>query len=300
MAFLKKTVPALFLALAACFFCPPASAEEAVKEFRIGLIGADPIQILKDFEPFVEYLRSSLRSSGIRDVTLFAAKDLDQLRSRVQKRKLDLILASAFPIVELERQKLVLAVVALQGGVREDFAVFFVQEKSSLQHLGDLRGKTVVFGTPSSTAAYALARAELIKNELFLCEATDKDAPEDAVGYGFAGEAIDQAFHVIRGRANAGVMSGSDWDELPAKVQSQLRVIHRTAPILRLLGSFHPSFPPALREIVERTLIEMSDDREARAALTSAMHITTFERLTEKDRSSLEDFKQQLSEPDAE
>ncbi len=93
--------------------------------------------------------------------------------------------------------------------------------------------------------------AELKKNKLSLSESTDKDAPEDAVRYRFAGEAINQAFRVIRRRADAGVISSSDWEELPPKEQSRLRIIHRTAPITRLLGSFHPSFPPALREVVE-------------------------------------------------
>ena len=298
MAILKKTIPALFIAFIACFHCPAASAEDAVQEFRIGLIGADPIQLLQDFDPLVEYLKSSLRSSGIRDVTFFVAKDLDQLRSRIQKRKLDFVLVSAFPIIELERRQLVPAVVALQGGVREETAVFFVREKSSLHHLGDLRGKIVAFGTPSSTAAYALAKVELQKNKFSLVEWTDEHVPDDAVRYRFAGEAINQAFRVIRHRADAGVMSSSDWEGLPPKEQSRLRIIHRTAPVTRLFGSFHPSFPPALREVVEQALVDMSGNRKGRAALSRALNMTAFERLTEEDRNSLQGLKQQLLEAD--
>jgi phosphonate transport system substrate-binding protein len=242
-----RTILVFLIASVACFYGPAASAEDTVTQFRIGLIGANPGQLLQDFDPFVEYLGSRLRRSGIRDVTVFVAKDLDQLRARIEQGTLDFILTSAFPIVEMEPHELVPAVVALQGAAREYSAVFFVRKQSSLQELSDLRGKTVVFGTPSSTAGYAMAKAELKKNKLSLRESTDEDAPKDAVRYAFAGEAINQAFRVIRNQADAGVFSSSDWDELRPKEQSQLRVIHRTAPIIRLLGSFHPSFPRALR-----------------------------------------------------
>jgi len=283
------------MALVACAYGSGASAEDAVKEFRVGLIGVDPGQILQDFDPFVEYLRSSLRRSGIRDVTVFVAKDLDQMHTRIQEEKLDFILTSPFPIVKMESAKLVPSVLAWQGAAREYSAVFFVRKRSVLQDLSDLQGKTVVFGTPSSTAAYAMAKAELKKNKLSTSESTDEHAPEDAIRYEFAGEAINQAFRVIRNRADAGVFSSSDWEELPRKEQSKLRIIHRTAPVLHLLGSFRPSFPPAIREVVENTLVDMSGNGKGRNALATAMNITKFERLTEEDRTSLLRLKKLLS-----
>jgi phosphonate transport system substrate-binding protein len=300
MAILKRTILAFLIACIACFTGPAASAEDAATQFRIGLIGADPGQLLRDFDPFVAYMENRLRSSGIRDVTVFVARDLDQMRGRIKQGKLDFIFTSAFPAVDLERNGVAPEIVAVQGSAREYSAVFFVREESPLHGLRDLRGKTIVYGTPSSTTGFAMARAELIMNELCLCEETDEYAPADAVRYQFAGEAINQAFRVIRSRADAGVFSSSDWEEFPLNIQSQLRVIHRTAPITRLLGSFHRSVTPALREVVEKTLVEMPGDREGRAALFAALHITKFERLTEEDRRALEDLKQQLSEPDAE
>ena len=247
MAIIKRSMLAFFIGLVACVCCPAASAEDVVLEFRIGLIGADPGQLLHDFDPFVHYLRSSLRRSGIRNVTVFVAKDLDQMRAWIQKGKLDFILTTAFPILKMERHEMVPAVVALHGAAREESAVFFVREQSSLRDLSDLRGKTVIFGTPSSTAAYAMAIAELKKNELSMSRSTDRGVRGDAIRYRFAGEAINQAVQVIRSGADAGVFSSSDWEKLSPKAQSRLRIIHRTAPIIRLLGSFHPSFPPELK-----------------------------------------------------
>jgi ABC-type phosphate/phosphonate transport system substrate-binding protein len=285
-----------FLIAFVVFFCgPAASAEKAIREFRLGLIGVDPGQVLHDFDPFVEYLRSRLRRSGIRDVTVFVAKDLDQMHTRIKEGKLDFILTDPFPLVEMERDKLVPSVLAWQGEARECSAVFFVRRQSSLQGLRDLQGKKVVFGTPSSTAGYAMARAELKKNKLSMSGSTDEQAPDDAIRYAFAGEAINQAFTVIRNRADAGVFSSSNWEELPPKERSKLRIIHRTTPVTNLLGSFHPSFPPALREVVENTLVDMSGNRTGRSALATALNISKFERLTQEDRNSFQQMKQLLS-----
>jgi ABC-type phosphate/phosphonate transport system substrate-binding protein len=295
MALLIRIILGSLMALVVCVYGPGASAEDAVKEFRVGLIGVDPGQILQDFDPFVEYLRSSLKRSGIRDVTVFVAKDLDQMRTRIQEGKLDFILTSPFPIVEMERDKLVPSVLAWQGAAREYSAVFFVRKRSFLQDLSDLRGKTVVFGTPSSTAAYAMAKAELKKNKLSMSGLTDEHAPEDAIRYEFAGEAINQSFRVILNRADAGVFCSSDWSELPRKERSKLRIIHRTTPLIHLLGSFHPSFPRELREVVENTLIDMSGNGKGRTALATALNMTKFERLTEEDRRSVLRLKQLLS-----
>jgi len=294
MALMRSMLLGALMAFVACACGSGASAEDAGREFRVGLIGADPGQILQDFDPFVEYLRSRLRGSGVRDVTVFVAKDVDQMHTRVKEGKLDFILASAFPIVEMERDGLVPTVLAVQGTDRAYPAVFFVRRQSSLRGLGDLRGKTLVFGTPSSTAGYAMAKAVLIMNDVSVSETTAELAPDGAVRCEFAGEAINQAFRVIRDRADAGVFSSSDWSELSRKERSQLRIIHRTAPVINLLGSFHPSFPPALREVVENTLVDMSGNGKGRVALARALHMTKFERLTEEDGYSLLRFKRLL------
>jgi phosphonate transport system substrate-binding protein len=295
MAICKRIILGFSIAFVALFSSPAALAENALREFRLGLIGVNPGQILQDFDPFMEYLRSRLRRSGNRDVTVFVAKDLDQMHTRIKEGKLDFILTDPFPLIEMERDKIVPSVLAWQGTDRECSAVFFVRRQSSLRDLQDLQGRTVVFGTPSSTAGYAMARAELRKNNISMRGPTDEHAPDDAIRYEFGGEAINQAFRVIRNQADAGVFSSSDWEELSRKERFKLRIIHRTTPVTNLLGSFHPSFPPTLREVVENALLDMSGNRKGRSALATALNISKFERLTQEDRNSFQHVKQLLS-----
>ncbi len=294
MAILRRTIPAFLVGLMACLSCSLATAQDSVRVFRIGLIHGDPGQLVQDFDPFVNYLRTGLRRSGFRDVTVFIAKDLDQMRGRIQKGRLDFILTSPFPVIALEREQPIPAVVAVRGTTRADSAVFFVRKQSPVTHLAELAGKTIVFGTPWSTA-YSMARIELNNNTLLLAESSDKHAPPDAVRYSFAGEAINQTFRVIRRQSEAGVFSSSDWEELADQQRSRLRIILRTGPYTRLLGSFLPSFPPGLRDMVERTLIDMSGNKKGRTALSRALNISKFEPISDEDRKSVQRFKKQLS-----
>ncbi len=294
----KLLMQCLFF-LFTCSFCSAASAEFTLKQFRIGMIGENPGQILQDFDPFLEYLTKRLRSgSGIQEVTLFVAKDINQMRALLKDGKIDFILTTAFPIVELEREKLLPSVLAWQGGAREYPTVFFVRKDGRIRDIRDLKEKTIVFGTASSTYAYATAKAELKKNGLPVSASTEKKMPEGAVRYEFAGEAVNQAFWVIQGRADAGVFSSSDWEELSQKERSKLRIIWRTRPITHLLGSFHPSFPSGSRQAVENELIGMHESRKGQKALSSALNITKFERLTQEDRRSFRRLKKLLSAPD--
>ncbi len=292
---LKRTIIVLVIALAACFFPHAASAEDAGRVFRIGLIGWEPGQSLQNFDPLVKYLRNALRRSGVRNVTVFVAQDLNELRSHIKKERLDFILTSAFPLLnmEMECEGLIPSVVAVQGTAREESAVFFVRKESPVQHLGDLRGKTLAFGTPWSTAGYALAMTALTKDKLAIAKTMDNNAPADSVRYLFAGEPINQAFRVLRGQADAGVFGNSDWGLLPPNEQAELRIIHRTEPVTRLLGTFHPAFPPSLRSAVEQALFDMAGNRAGQAALEAA-NMTAFDRLTDEDRSTLQRLERRL------
>ncbi len=294
MAIRKTTILFILIALV-CFFSPAASAENAARVFRIGLISANPAQRLQEFDPLVHYLKIELRHSGIRDVTVFVAQDLNELRSYIQKEQVDFFLTSAFPLVGMEMAcpGLITTVVAEQGAAREESAVFFVRNESPLRELRDLRGKTLAFGSPWSTAGYALAVTALTENNLAITESVDSNASADAIRYMFAGEPINQAFRVIRRQADAGVFGSSDWVSLPANERAALRIIHRTGPVTRLLGTFHPAFPPSLRSAVEQTLLGMAGNGPGRAALAAA-DMKAFDRLSGEDRSTLQRLEQQL------
>jgi phosphonate transport system substrate-binding protein len=288
MALLNRLILGSLILFASCAYAPGVSAADSAREFRVGLIGADPGRILHDFDTLRRYLSRGLAPYGIRDVSVFVAKDLDQMRARIREGTLDFILTSAFPVLEMESDNLIPSVLALRGAEREYSAVFFVRKESGIQGLVDLKGKTIVFGTPSSTAAYAMAEAELKTNSMERTASASLFAPEDAVRYEFAGEPLNQAFRVILGRADAGAFSSNDWSALPRREQSRLRIIHRTATLPALLGTFCPSFPAGLRDAVEKTMIDMPDDKEGAAP------VTKFERLTDEDRLSLGRLQQIL------
>ena len=288
MATLKRTILVFLIALVACFSGPAASAEDAVTQFRIGLINADPGQLLQDFDPFVEYLGSRLRSSGIGDVTVFVARDLDQLRSRIKKGRLDFILTSAFPVVEMERDEVVPAIVAVQGGAREYSALFFVTKRKPPAGSARSAGKDRCFrdafvhsGIRHGQGRTDKERIMLERSDGYLC--ARRRGPVSACRRGdqpgipgHPGPGGRRRFQQQRlGRASPERYS-PNYGSFTAP---------RRSPACS--ARFTRLFRRALREVVEKTLVEMSGDREGRAALTSALNMTKFERLTEEDRSAL-------------
>ncbi len=292
---LKRTIPVLLLALVVCLSPAALRAGDQEWEFRIGLIGADPGQLLREFSPLADYLKNGLRDAGVRKVTVIIAQDLNELRGRIQKEQLDFILTSTVPIqsMELDCRGFATSVVAVPATGREETAVFFVRKDSPVQRLTDLRGKTLAFGDPWSTTGYALAVTALAGNKLAIAESTDSAARPSAVRYLFAGEPINQAFRVITKQSDAGVFGSSNWDSLPRTEQSVLRIIHRTGTVTRLIGSFHPTFPPDRRAVVEQALLDMAGSKPGRSALAAA-HLKTFDRLADEDRRTLQRLERQM------
>ena len=106
--------------------------------------------------------------------------------------------------------------------------------------------------------------------------------------YVLAGAEINQAIWVLHGKGAAGAFNEGDWERLPDRVRSQLRIFHESAPLIRGLLSFRETLDPEVRDQVEAALLGLEEDEAGRAALTRAAGVTHLEPLTSADRRALE------------
>ncbi|MBI3144416.1 MAG: PhnD/SsuA/transferrin family substrate-binding protein, partial [Pseudogulbenkiania sp.] len=143
----------------------------------------------------------------------------------------------------------------------------------------------IAFEDPYSTSAFVLPLAELAQQGLTAVPKAQAGA--NSVGYVFAEQELNQAFLVAEKRTDAGAFNNNDWDKLPVKLQAELRIVHRTRPILRWLACFSPRTPARLRQAVESALLGMEGQPEGLKAL-AADHIKRVERMTSDDRASLD------------
>jgi phosphonate transport system substrate-binding protein len=274
------------------------SPAQQAPSFRLGVMveePADPVRIIGFYSDLLSQLRARLVPAGIQVPDVVIAKDHDELSRLLREGEVDFVIETVFASQLLRERSgnLEPALALVRDGQREYQSVFFTREDSDIERLEDLRGRTLVLEAPRSTSAFALPQAELARNGIEIADA-DVTGPGDRVArYVLAGAELNQAVWVVHGRGDAAAFSDGDWEALPAGVRDQLRIFHRTRKILRGLLSIRGDLEPRLRERCEALLLTLHEDPAGQAAMSRA-RITRFERLTQRDRSELDDWEAAL------
>jgi ABC-type phosphate/phosphonate transport system substrate-binding protein len=137
-----------------------------------------------------------------------------------------------------------------------------------------------------STSAFALPRAELARAGIPLVAADEGVADRRSVRYVLALAEVNQAIWVLHGKGDAGAFNEGDWQALPDKVRTQLRVFALSRPIERGLIAFRGDLEPATRGKLEEVMLGLDQDDAGRAALKQAS-VTRFERLSPPQRQAV-------------
>lgn len=258
------------------------------KIFRIGAIRENPDQGIKHFGPMANYIANKLKEFNVEGGKVVVEKNVNGMMKQIKNGEVEMVLETPFSILKMEEKVgLRPTMLAFKKGTKEYRTLFFVRKDSPIENLTDLRGKTIVFQDPGSTSGYAIPRAELVINGMALSPKEAEKVPADVVRYVFAKDEVNQAFWVIQKRADAGAFNNNDWDNLAEKVRDELKIIHETKPVLRLLVAFGPHLPTRFSNAVEDILLNMNKDPEGKKALKSASKILKIESLTDDDRLSL-------------
>ena len=209
---------------------------------------------------------SGSRRFGIDVGELVIARDLDDLSQRLVRRQVDFVLESVFPMLTLRERSRSLepALLLVRRGEREYRSVFFTRRESPIQKLEDLRGRTLVLQAMRSTSAFALPRAELARAGIPLVAADEGAADRRSVRYVLALAEVNQAVWVLHGKGDAGAFNEGDWQALPDKIRSQLRVFARSRPIERGLIAFRGDLEPATRGRLEEVMLGLDQDDAGR------------------------------------
>ncbi len=275
-----------------------AAETGGLRQMGIGVISSKPDKRLRDYAAMARYIAERLGQFGIKKVKIIVAKDREELIRLVKQGDVDVMLESAVPTIEMEKAGMVPTLLAWRKGVRQYRTLFVTRKDSSIKTLQDLKGKTIALEDQYSTSAFAIPIAELKMNSLRMVPADGKRNDENAVGYTFAGEASNEAYWVIQGKADTAALSDNDWDGLPEKVRAELRIIHQTNPILRYIVSFRSNLSSAIKNETRSILTNMDMDTEGRRALKKASDIKKIELLTDEDLRSLDYVRGLIKLPD--
>lgn len=217
-----------------------------------------PTELLRKFKPLGAYLEKALGMP----VEFVPVSDYAAVVEALAADRIDLAWLGGFTFVQA-RLKTGNAVPLVQREQDQHFTSKFITADPAVKTLKDLKGKTFVFGSVSSTSGSLMPRYFLQKDGI---------APEhffSRVAYSGAHDAT--AAWVQAGKADAGVLNASVWQKLvdAGKVDtSKVRVIATTPTYYDYNWTVRGTLDPALAEKIRAAFLALDPaDPEHRAIL---------------------------------
>jgi phosphonate transport system substrate-binding protein len=198
---LKSCIATLLALGIVTFASAPALAQGVL---RISAIPDEsPTELQRKFKPLGDYLA---KESGMK-VEFTPVTDYAAVVEALATKKIDMAWLGGFTYVQTKIRTNGTANPIIQRAEDEKFtSVFIVPTDSTLKTLGELKGKTIAFGSPSSTSGHLMPR-------YFLMQAgvnPDKDFKNIA----FSGAHDATVAFVASGKADVGALNASVWQKL--------------------------------------------------------------------------------------
>ncbi len=226
-----------------------------------------PTELLRKFEPLGKYLEKEL---GMK-VVFVPVTDYAAVVEALAAGRVDLAWLGGFTFVQA-RARTGHAIPLVQRQEDEAFTSKFVTAAGSgIRGLADLKGRTFVFGSPSSTSGHLMPRYYLMQNGIH---------PErDFKRIAFSGAHDATAAWVAAGRADAGALNASVWDKLveSGKVDpTQVRVFYTTPPYYDYNWTVRGDLDPALVRTLKEAFLKLDPGNPAHREILALQRATRY------------------------
>ncbi|QWE19054.1 putative selenate ABC transporter substrate-binding protein [Polynucleobacter corsicus] len=242
---LKHVIGALLAFGIAASISTPVLAQEVL---RISAIPDEsPTELQRKFKPLGEYLS---KETGMK-VEFTPVTDYAAVVESLATKKIDMAWLGGFTYVQTKIRTNGTANPIIQRVEDEKFtSVFIVPADSPLKTLSELKGKTIAFGSPSSTSGHLMPRYFLMQAGIN----PDKDFKNIA----FSGAHDATVAFVASGKADVGALNASVWVKLnEAKNPNALKskVLSTTPPYFDYNWTVRGDLDPAtVKKITEAFL----------------------------------------------
>ena len=252
----------LGLALTALTLLLAAGAVSAQQVFRVTTIPEEAAtEQLRKFGPLVKYLERQLGQK----VEFTPVSDYAAAVEALVNKQVELAWLGGFTHVQAQIRSGGKIVPIAQREEDSQFrSVFITQTSSGIKSLGDLKGKNVSFGSPSSTSGSLMPRNFLLQAGI------EPERDFKRVAYSGAHDATIAS--VMSGRVDAAALDITVWRKfvIEEKVDtSKVNVFYTTPPYYNYNWSVHADMPAAQRERITKALLDLSMvDAEGKEILT--------------------------------
>ncbi|MFG6415316.1 putative selenate ABC transporter substrate-binding protein [Roseateles sp. DC23W] len=246
-----------------------ASAVHAQAVLRVTAIPDEsPTELARKFAPLGAYLESKL---GMK-VEWTPVTDYAAAVETVVNRKIDLAWFGGFTFVQANVRSGGKIVPLVQREEDEKFrSVFITDAKSGIAKLEDLKGKTLSFGSQSSTSGHLMPRSFLLGAKV------NPDTDLKRVAFSGAHDATIAA--VASGKVDAGALNISVWEKFVAEKKvdpAQVKVFYTTPPYYDYNWSVHADMPRALQDKIKAAFLALDPNTPQGKEILGLQRATKF------------------------
>ena len=180
-----------------------AAAQNTPGVLRVSAIPDEaPTELQRKFEPLGKYLA---KATGLK-VEFTPVTDYAASVEGLINRKIDMVWFGGFTFVQANVRSKGQVVPLVQRAEDEKFRSVFITTKPDINKLEDLKGKTLSFGSESSTSGHLMPRSFLLGAKV------NPDTDLKRIAFSGAHDATVAA--VAGGKVDAGALNISVWDKL--------------------------------------------------------------------------------------
>ena len=234
---------------------------QAQAVFKITAIPDEsPTELARKAEPLVKYLEKVLGMP----VQYIPVSDYAASVEALVNQQVDMAWFGGFTFVQANLRSGGKIIPLIQRQEDTQFKSVFITSSPDIQSLKDLKGKTLSFGSPSSTSGHLMPRSYL------LAAGINPDVDLKRIAFSGAHDATIAA--VASGKVDAGALNISVWEKFVAdkKVDpTKVRVIYTTPAFFDYNWSVNSAMPEARRQLLSDAFLALSMDKpEGKEILT--------------------------------
>ena len=244
------------------------AAAHAQAVFKVTAIPDEsPTELARKAAPLVKYLEKTL---GMK-VEFTPVTDYAAAVEALANKQVDLAWYGGFTFVQASVRSGGKVIPLVQREEDEKFRSVFITSEPAIKSLADLKGKTVSFGSQSSTSGHLMPRSFLLQANI------DPDKDFKRVAYSGAHDATIAA--VAAGKVEAGALNASVWDKFVAEGKvdtTKVKVFYTTPGYFDYNWTVHADMPVALREKLTKAFLALDKNTAEGKEILDLQRATRF------------------------
>jgi len=251
LSFRRNVLKTLCAAAAGTMLIAGAAHAQSNGVLRVSAIPDEsPTELQRKFKPLGDYLA---KATGLK-VEFTPVTDYAASVEGLVNRKIDMVWFGGFTFVQANVRSKSQVTPLVQRVEDEKFRSVFITTVPTINKLEDLKGKTLAFGSESSTSGHLMPRSFLLQAKI------NPDTDLKRIAFSGAHDATVAA--VAGGKVDAGALNISVWEKLveAKKVDpKQVRVFYTTPGYFDYNWTVRTDMDPALKKKITDAFLALDD-----------------------------------------